>query len=239
MQAVRVMGGNPFHILDLKLSATVVVGQPVTASTGAGPDGSVDDPGATDLTDVIGFVLGASSFNPHGGGSGTLTFSSTQTDTEGLVRVVVNPNLIFSALLSGGATEGTALTTYTAAAAVSGGTGWVDADASTDMIEGITWAIAPNANVGQSRRVTAHTTGSGTITVAVPFNNGVLASDAFLLAPLLPMVSEGIRLTTLFTEVRADLAVQGTDANCVELILNGPSDSFVYWMANDHFLNKL
>ncbi|KKL08102.1 hypothetical protein LCGC14_2579260, partial [marine sediment metagenome] len=36
MQAVRVMGGNPFHILDLKLSATVVVGQPVTASTGAG-----------------------------------------------------------------------------------------------------------------------------------------------------------------------------------------------------------
>ncbi|KKL06836.1 hypothetical protein LCGC14_2592060 [marine sediment metagenome] len=160
MQAVRVMGGNPFHILDLKLSATVVIGQPVLAGTGATPDGEVTDPASTtDYTDMAGLVLAASSFNPHGGGGGTLTYSTTQSDTEGLVRVVVNPNLIISAKLSGGATDGTALTTYTAAAAVSAGTSYVDADASTSMLEGTTWAITPNNNIGQSRRVTTHATG--------------------------------------------------------------------------------
>ena len=238
MQAVRVMGGNPFHILDLKLSATVVIGQPVLAGTGATPDGEITDPSSTtDYTDMAGLVLAASSFNPHGGGGGTLTYSTTQSDTEGLVRVVVNPNLIVSAKMSGGAAEGTALTTYTAAAAVSGGTSWVDADASTSMLEGTTWAIAPNNNIGQSRRVTTHATGSGTVTVAVPFNNGVLAADAFLLAPFLPMTSVGLTMTSLFTEARADVTVSGTEAVCLELILNGPSDSFVYWVPINHALN--
>jgi len=239
MQAVRVLGGNPFHILDLKLSATVVVGQPVNTSAADGQGGSIDDPGATDLEDMVGLVLGASSFNPHGGGAGTLTYSVTQSDTEGLVRVVVNPGLIISALMSGSTTEGTALTTYTAAAAVSAGTSYTDTDASTDMDEGITWAIAPNANVGQSRRITAHNTGTGAVTVTVPFNNGVLAADAFLIAPFMPCRSIVSTLTAAFTEMDASIAEGsgGTAVDCIELILNGPSDSFIYWVSGDHFFN--
>ena len=241
MQAVRVLGGNPFHILDLKLSATVVVGQPVNASSADGQGGWIDDPGTTDLTDMVGLVLGSSSHNPHGGGSGTLTYSVTQGDTEGLVRVVVNPHLIISARMSGSTTEGTDLTTYTAASAVSGGTGWTDSDASTDMDEATTWAIAPNANVGESRRITAHTTGTGAVVVTVPFTRATAAGDAFLIAPFTPCKSTVATPTAAFTEIDASIAEGsgGAPIDAIELILNGPADSFLYWLAGDHFFNKL
>lgn len=243
MEVVKLLGGASTLIMfDYSLSATVVEGQPVLAATAAGSGGMITDPTTTSLADMVGIVLGASSWDPYGGGAvgGSLTYSTTQGDTPGLVRVVVNPDAVIRARMSGGATSGTALTTYTAAAANAGGTTFTDADATTSMDEGTAWAILPNANVGIARRITAHDTGTGQITVTVPFPRAIAAADAFLLCPYLPTVTTAIQLTSDFTEVNAAIAVgTGGNGRAVELVLSGVRDSHLHWLARDHAFNEL
>lgn len=243
MEVVKLLGGGSGLVMyDYMISATVVEGQPVIASSTAGTGGMVTNPTTTSLLDLVGIVLGAASFDPYGGGAvgGSLTYSTTQNATPGLVRVVVNSDAVMRALMSGGAGTGTALTTYTAAAANAGGTTFTDADATTSMDEGIAWGILPNANVGIARRITTHDTGTGAVTVTVPFPRAIAASDAFLLCPYQPTVTTAIQLTTAFTQVNASIVVgTGGAARAVELVLAGAGDSYVHFMARDHAYNEL
>lgn len=243
MEVVKLLGGGAgLVVYDYFLSATVVEGQPVLASVTGGDGGMVTDPTTTSLADLVGIVLGASSFDPYGGGGvgGALAYSTVQNATPGLVRVVANADAIYRARMSGSATAGTALTTYTAAAASAGGTTFTDADATTSMDEGIAWGILPGANVGIARRITAHNTGTGAITVTVPFPRAIAAADAFLLCPYQPTVGTALQLTTNFLEADASIVVgTGGNARAVELVLAGTLDSYVHFIARDHCFNEL
>lgn len=240
MEIVKLIGGGAgLALYDYSLAATVVEGQPVLAAVTAGLGGAVTDPTATSLADMVGIVVGAAAFNPHGGGAGSLTYSTTQGDTEGMVRVVVNPDAVIRARMSGGAAAGTNLTRYTAASADTGGTSVTDADATTSMDEGILW-FEIGANVGLARRITAHDTGTGAFTLTVPFPRAIAAGDTFLVCPYQPTVGTALQLTTNWLEANASIAVgTGGAARAVELVLEGRGDSYVHWVARDHAFNEL
>ena len=242
MQAVkRLDGSTDYHILDYKLSATVVEGQPVIASTTGADGGEVTDATTTSLLDMLGIVLGASGLaSPRSVGlAGSLTYSATQGDTEGMVRVIVNPDAIIRALMSGGAAAGTALVLLSNTAASAGGTLITDADVGTaSMDDGIVWCIS-GANVGQSRKITTFTSATS-ITVTVPFRRAIAVSDEFLQVPYLPLTTRAIQITTNLLEANAVIAVgTGGNATVVEVILNGRSDSYVHFIARDHIFNEL
>lgn len=240
MQVVRRLDGNQsFNVLDLKLSATVVAGQLALASTAANSGGYVGDPTTTSLADVAGFVNGATPRSPEDGRAGSLTYSTTQGDPEGLVELIINPDAIFSARASGSGTSGTSLTVYAQDTASAGGTVLTDADLPTGTFdEGVIWCISGN-NVGQARRITAYTA-NASLTVTSPFVRALAVGDTFLIVPWTPFVGTALQLTADFLEADASIAVgTGANARAVELILQGRADSSVYFIARDHALNEL
>lgn len=176
----------------------------------------------------------------------TATYSTTQGDAEGLVRVSVRPDLIVKGLMSGGATEGTALTVLSNTLAETAGTIVTDADVgSSDMDSGTLWCTA-GANVGQSRIITTHTSGTS-FTVTVPFLNDIAAGDEFLFCPWAEQGSGAggsdgvgnVQTTTLFTQADASIASgTGGVATVVYLDLNfGPdarTQSAVHFVLTDH-----
>lgn len=240
MQAVnRLDGSTDYRMLDLKITATVVEGEPVINSVAGAYAGSITDPTTTSLANCAGLVIGASSFNPHGGGAGTLTYSATQGDTEGLARVIINPDLVFRARMSGSATTGTSLTVYTNTAASTAGTTVTDSDLGTaTMDDGIAWCIG-GGNVGKSRRITTWTN-STSFVVTVPFPKTIAVGDTFLHCPYLPITCATVQLTSDFLEADACILVgTGAEATPIELVLNGAADSYVHFIARNHALNEL
>jgi hypothetical protein len=235
----RLDGSTDYRILDYKIDATVVEGEPVIATVTGATGGYIADATTTSLTNCAGLVIGASSFNPHGGGAGSLTYSTTQGDTEGLARVIINPDLVFRARMSGGATTGTALTTLSNTAASSGGTTITDADVgSAAMDDAVVWC-SKGANLGQSRRVTTFNSATSFV-VTVPFSRAIAVGDEFLFCPFLPVFTSTIQLTSDFLEADASIAVAtGANAKSIELVLNGATDSYVHFIARDHAYNEL
>src|SRR3990167_6110838 len=196
MQPVRRLDGSmSMSILDFKISATVIQDQAVIAEVADTGGGSITDATTTSLVDFVGSVAGASSFNPHGGGAGTLTYSATQGDTEGLVRVYITPDIIYRLLMSGGAAEGTALQTVTVTTANAAGTTPTSTDTpENDLDDGTCWCVS-GANVGLSRRVTTYTANTSWV-VTVPFPRTTAVGDTFAVSPFSPLVTTTIQLTT-------------------------------------------
>ena len=173
-------------------------------------------------------------------------YSTTQGDAEGLVTVNVRPDQVIKALMSGGATEGTALTVLVTTSASAGGTVVTDADVgSNDMDGGTVWGLSGN-NVGLSRGITAHS-GSTSITVTVPFPRAIATSDEYLFCPY-NIAGTGaagadgpgfLQTSTLFTQADASIASgTGGEVSVVDLELNGRSDSYVLFVLRDHVHNS-
>ena len=178
-------------------------------------------------------------------GLDTGTYSTTQGDAEGLVTLSVRPDLIIKALMSGGATEGTALTLLSNTAADAAGLTVTDADVGADdMDSGTVWCIG-GANVGQSRLITTFT-GSTSLAVTVPFLQDIAVGDEFLLCPWGMQGAGGagddgvgnLQTSTLFTQADATIA-SGTGATVVvvDLELNGRTDSHVLFINQDQHFN--
>ena len=234
----RLDGSTSYHIMDFKLSATVVQDQAVIAEVADTGGGYITDATTTSLVDFVGSVAGASSFNPHGGGAGTLTFSSTQGDTEGLVRVYITPDIIYRARMWGGATQAN-LQTVTNSTANAAGTTITAADTpDNDMDDGTTWGLS-GANAGLARKVTTYTANTSFV-VTVPFPRTIAVDDTFAVVPYSPCVTVALQLSTSLVEANATVAFgTGGTARTVELVLNGVGDSFVHFIARDHAFNEL
>src|SRR5690348_15751963 len=108
----------------------------------------------------------------------TATYTTTQATVlssgEAMVMVDVHPLLVVRALMCGGATDGTALTTLTNTSASSGGTVCTDATnvGTASMATGTLYCTSGN-NVGQSRVITTFSSGaSETVTVPFPYEIG-------------------------------------------------------------------
>mgnify|MGYP001612470419 CR=1 FL=1 len=234
----RLDGSTSYHILDFKISATMVQDQAAIAEVADTGGGYITDATTTSLVDFVGSVAGASVRNPDGGGAGTLTYSTTQADTEGLVRVYINPDIIYKARMSGGATlsDLETLTNTTASAA-----GTTVSDATTpaaDMDDGTAWGIV-GANAGLSRKITTYTANTSFV-VTVPFPRTLAVGDTFHVVPYSPCVSANLQLTTNLVEANATIAFgTGGTARVVELVLQGAGDSHVHFIGRDMAYNEL
>lgn len=131
-------------------------------------------------------------------------------DTERTCGIIVNPFAMYRMLMSGGATEGTAMTLYTAASGGSDGlTVVMDVSvASPETDEGTLFCIS-GTNLGVARKITSTATTTATVTVAFP--RDAVAGDQFIIAPYNPTQGITLQLTTLLTQANASIAV-GTGA---------------------------
>ena len=230
MQAAGYMYGDLVK-RKLKISASFAnVGVPVIG--GAGAVAGCIPATTTNFTEGLGLALDIA----------TYTTTQSATMVEGIVSVDTNPGLLMRSLLSGGATEGTALAILTNTAASAGGTTITATNVmASDQKGGMAWCIS-GANVGYSRVITTHTA-STSFVVVVPFPNAIAVGDQFLMCPHANIGdgaassdgNKGVTLTTLLTQVDAT-AASGAVAGPVvsDLELNGASDSYVLFTNADH-----
>ena len=170
----------------------------------------------------------------------TGTYSTTQGDTEGLVSVYNRPDSIFDALMSGGATANTALTTLTATAASTGGTTITASVGTASMVNGTVWGGSIGGNVGRSRVITTFNA-STSVVVAVPFA-AIAVSDTFFQCPWSSNGAAGngtLQATTNIDQANAAIASgTGGEVAIYELVLNGATDSHVRFLVIDHVLGQ-
>jgi hypothetical protein len=231
--AYHLSGGAPV-LKKLKIAATIANAGVLVKGGAAGDGANVIPTTTTDATECYGL------------GIDSATYSTTQGAAEGIVTVDVRPDLIVAALMSGGATEGTALAILTNTSASAGGTVVTAANvAANDMDGGTVWGRSGN-NVGLSRTITAHTA-STSVTVTVPFPRAIAVDDTYLMCPwnvggdgaASGADGHNVQTTTLFTQADATIASgTGVEAAVIELELNGTSDSYVLFMVHDHVFGE-
>ncbi len=161
------------------------------------------------------------------------------SDTERTVSLIINPFAVYRMLMSGGATEGTALTLYAVTTASTDGLAVTTASewSNPTYDEGTTWGY-DGANAGKARKITSVSSTAGTVTVAFPYDTAV--GDNFLRCPYNPLQSGTVQLTTLLTQADASIAVAtGAAFTPIELILNdiggeGRTNSYVLAMSADN-----
>lgn len=228
-------GGGAEVLKNYKLGVSIanvgVVGVMVASTGNIGPSTT------TDATDAIGIS------------TGTGTYSTTQATlaaagSDAQCQFSIRPDLVCDALMTGGATEGTALVTMTNTSASSGGTVLTATIQSSDIDGGTLWCIG-GANVGQSRTITTHTS-TTSLTVTVPFLRGINVGDTFLASPwnntgTASAGNDGIttvQLSTLLIQANATSASgTGIKTTVVEQILKGANDSHVLFLLGDHVYN--
>lgn len=173
---------------------------------------------------VLGTTTGAVDYigvNVDAAGTYAAGQNSDGSDNAKYTTLIVNPLAVYKARLSGGATDGTALTARTVTTASTDGLTVTHAayDASSpDMDEGVIWGYS-GANAGVYRKITSTSSTATTVILAFPRDTAV--GDEFLLAPIHPTRSIVAQLTTNCTEIDASAAISG-DATivAVEMILN-------------------
>ena len=181
----------------------------------------------TDGTDFVGVNVDAAG-----------TFAAGQnadgSDNAKYTALIVNPLAIYRARLSGGATDGTALTARTVTTATTDGLVITHSafDASSpDMDEGVIWGYL-GANAGVYRKITATSTTSTTVILAFPRDDAV--GDQYLVAPIYPTRSIVAQTTTNNTEIDATAAIAGdVELIVTEMLLNdlagsGLTQSYAY-----------
>jgi hypothetical protein len=192
---------------------------------------------------VLGTTTGAVDFigvNADAAGTYVTAQQTDNSDTARLTSIIMNPLAVYRARLSGGATDGTALTQRTVTTAGTDGLSVTHSayDASSpEMDEGVIWGYF-GANAGKYRKITSTSTTATTVTVAFPYDPAV--NDTFLLAPIYPTRSITAQFTTNVTEVDASAAIAG-DATVVvvEMILldsggEGTINSYALIQFADH-----
>ena len=179
----------------------------------------------------------------------TATYSATPAaGATGFVTVAYKPWSILDFRMSGGATEGTALTIMTES---TGDVSTPDLISSTDaqansMIGGTVWRYrgdGQQCGMSDVRQITAHTA-SVSVGTTVDFENAINVGDQFLMCPWTFYPGDGtdtsdgasnLQFTTVFTEADASIA-SGTGLVCAiyDLILMGANDSRVQILLMDH-----
>lgn len=233
--AMALMSGGAPYMRKMQVNATFA-NPGVAALIGAGDEGGVDLPATANASDVVGLTVDTATF--------TTTQGTGADSAERQVTVILNTDLIWRYRLSGGGTEGTALTQHTNTSEDTGGTtitssgGWTNFDSST------AWGYS-GANAGARRKTI--TVGGNDAVVLIPFDHTIAVGDVFLRAPFWEGMGESMTLTAAFFEcdASASFAAGATDewrhigGEFNAIYDDGTLNSWTYHLATDHFLNQL
>lgn len=232
MQVVGHLGSGATNPRKMKLGAAMA-DMGIVMIGGAGTSLGVIPSTATSFANAYGLAIDEG------------TYSTTPAaGAEGLVTVDIRPDAIIRALLSGAATEGTALTILQNTSAST--TVLSDADVGTaDLDGGMVWGLS-GGNKGESRGITAWSSATS-LTITVTFPNTMATTDEYLATPFnIAGTGAGgadgcgfLTTSTLFTQARNDAAAgSSAEISVVDLLLNGRSDSFVDFVLRDHVHNS-
>lgn len=185
---------------------------------------------------VLGTTTGAANalgVNIDTAGTYVTAQQTDNSDTQRLTSVIVNPHAVYKALLSGGAGDGTAMTLFTATSGGSDGlTIVMDVSvASPDLDETYLFCLS-GTNAGKKRKVTSTSSLTATFIVAWPID--VVAGDTFIGTGMTPTQTEALTLNTSLTQINASLAPTGAAYNCVELLMDGRTNSYGLISFGDH-----
>ena len=233
MKVVGLLSGGAPVVMKYQIGETMATaGVPVEIGAAGGLGIQLCE--TTACADGVGITLDTGTY--------TTTQGTGENSADVQVSVIINPDAIVEATLSGGATSGTALALQTNTSASAGGTvittgaEW----SSPTYDEGAVWGYS-GANAGQLRKISAVDGTTGTVTA--PFDYAIAVGDVFLRAPYWPMATATAQLTTTLDQVNAIIAV-GTGAafRTLKLIANdesneGRTKSKAWLFFGDHFLN--
>ena len=205
----------------------------IVALEPAGSSGGVATSSTTSMANAVGVTVDAAD------GAFVTAQQTDGTNVAREVTIIISPNAVFRALMSGGAAEGTALTRYPATADSTNGLTVTTASianwASPDFDEGTIW-FDNGANVGQFRRVIS--VSSTVATVEQAFNQDITIGENLLRCPWYPLgITDQLQTTTLLTQADATIAFgTGGATKTIDLELNSVGDSFVTFILDDHLL---
>lgn len=216
-------GGSPI-LQKFQIGESMATGGVPVLVGGAGNEG-VALASTTGAADLVGITLNSSTL--------VTAQQSDNSDPARYVDVIINPDAVYKAKLSGGATAGTDLTTYTVTTASTTGLDVVTGDDFSNFDEGTIHCISGN-NVGISRKITVGDGTDASVTVAFPYD--IAVGDGFIVVPFAIGEDQFVQLTSNLAEVDASATVDTDNANfrVVKLDLNGVDDSYVYITPFDH-----
>lgn len=228
-------GGAPI-IKKFPINATTIAGVPVRKG-GANTKGLIVGTTVA-CVGMVGVTLDGATYQAAQNADGS--------ENQALVSVIINPQAVWKAKLSGGATENTALALFAVTTASSDGLS-VTSTTATDlssptMDEGVIFGY-DGANAGIGRKITSVAATVATVITAFP--RDTVVGDRFTVVPLCcsPYGYETNypQLTTLLTQVDATAAVDTDNVNFnpIELELrdasmSGSGNSYVYMVSNGH-----
>ena len=231
MDYAYMLGGGAPHIMRFPTGDTHPDAGVVTTAPAAEQAGVMIST-ATAMVDAVGVTLDSATY---------VTAQQTDgTSAERKVAVIVSPDAVYRALMSGGATEGTALTEFTVTAATADGLDVIDTavDWTNPATDEGSIFFTSGVNKGQHRKVV--TTGGAEATIATAFDNDHAVGDTGFRMPwwFLDVASDALNTTALFTQARVDIAVgTGGDVKIMDFELNGTTDSLILFTLDDHVLN--
>ena len=230
MQLAYLLGGGTPVIKSYQIGTASVtnVGVPLLIDTAG--EGGLNLGGAAGSADFVGMAVD------------TATYSATQgtgaNSAESKVRVIINPDACWRGILSGGSTEGTALTLKPVTTAHAGGLNVITGDDFSNDDDGSIWAY-DGTNVSQVRKITV---GDATdASVIVPFDNAITVGDNYISSPFWPNSIINVNLTSnaLFQVDATVAGGTGADFTVVDMDLRdiskeGRTKSSIDFYANDH-----
>ncbi len=207
----------------------------VTTAPGAGEGGvALSTAGASSFPDALGVTLDTAT---------AVTAQQTDgTSTERKVTVIISPDAVYRSLISGGATEGTALVEYTVSTAMTDGLTLTDTSVtwtSPAWDEGSVF-FTSGVNKGQHRKVIT-TGGSNVATFKNAFDFDSAVNDTYVKLPwwFADATSKTLQPTTNLYQANALIAVATGGAVKIidmELDENDTSGMYVLFTLNDHAL---
>ena len=157
----------------------------------------------------------------------TATYVTAQqtdnSDPTRQVSIIINPQAIYRASLSGGATAGTALTQGTEDTGSS--TGLLvstDVDYSSPSFDEGLILCSLGANQGASRKITSLSGADAVPSVAFQYDTAI--GDKFIALPFNFMGKQFVQLTTNLDHVNASVTIDTDNANFIPLKLILPAD---------------
>lgn len=233
MEYAYMLGGGAPLAMKFQVNETLSqAGIPVLQVPSAGAGVAIST--TTSWANAVGVTLDTATY---------VTAQQTDgTSAEREVTVIISPQAIFRAKMSGGAAEGTALTRYPVTTASS--TGLVVTTASIadwnspTWDEGCVW-FDDGANLGQKRKVTSVSGTAATVTVA--FDQDTVVGDNALRCPywFMDATAKTIQTTTNLYQADVTIAVgTGGAAKIIDMELNSTDDSSVLFIFDDHALRE-
>jgi len=219
-------GGSPVIKKYQAGESMSVAGVPVVVG-GAGNDGIVRS-ATTTASDLVGITT-----------STVTVVTAQQTDNATTVRevsVITNPDAVYRAKLSGGATAGTDLSSYSITTASTDGLSVLSTGldfTSPEVADGIVYFLT-GANADTYRKITG--TAANDATVITAFSNDIAVGDTFTVVPFTPGENQFVQLTSDFSEIDASVAVDTDNNNfrVVDLQLDGVANSYALIVPFDH-----